>query len=385
MKKLRVLFFRPDYHSSFALVDGLRQLGHKADVYVPWNYPTKLIFSQHDIKRLSEFNERLYEKCLNPPKSRVRRKIVALAYYSSEIIEIVWLTLKYDVIYFYGSFDPVQIPFLSILKRLRKRMFLLPSGCNDEDSKASWMMEDNGNVCGNCGFFDRCTDESNLKRLNITRKYMNGVSGGGYRPSSQLEAIPFRGKAIDLDLWRPESAETMTEDDSKVRVMHSFASNGRDFKGRNIKGSPFVLKAIENMAQDGLPVELFYATDTPSNQMRFKQAKADIIVDQLIYGWWGSTALEGMALGKPVVCYLNPKFEANFYKTFPEYEGRLPIVRANTSNIEQVLRSLVNDGELRKRLGQESREFAESWLDPYRATQELLRFFAGETGLNERS
>jgi glycosyltransferase involved in cell wall biosynthesis len=375
MKKLRVLFFRPDYHSSFALVDGLRQLGHKADIYVPWNYPTKLLYSQRDIKRLSKFNERLYENCLNPPKSTLLRKIAALAYYLSEIIEIIWLALKYDVVYFYGSFDPVQIPLLSILKRLKKRMFLFPSGCKDEDSKATWLMEDNGNVCGNCGFFDRCTDENNVKHFNIARKYMNGVSGAGYRPSSQFEVIPFRSKAIYLDLWKPEAAELMTEDKSRVKIMHSFASNGRDFGGKNIKGSPYVLKAIDNMVEDGLSVELFYVTDTPSNQMRFKQAKADIIVDQLIYGWWGSTALEGMALGKPVVCYLNPKFEANFYKAFPEYEGRLPIVRANTSNIEEVLRTLVNDGELRKRLGQESREFAESFLDPDRATQELLKFF----------
>ena len=40
--------------------------------------------------------------------------------------------------------------------------------------------------------------------------------------------------------------------------------------------------------------------------MRYYQVQADIIVEQLIYGWWGSTAIEGM-LGKPVTVILIPK------------------------------------------------------------------------------
>src|SRR6058998_2007963 len=31
---------------------------------------------------------------------------------------------------------------------------------------------------------------------------------------------------------------------------------------------------------------------------------ADLLVDQLLTGWYGAVAVEMMALGKPVVCYL---------------------------------------------------------------------------------
>ena len=54
--------------------------------------------------------------------------------------------------------------------------------------------------------------------------------------------------------------------------------------------------------------------------MRFYQAQADIVVDQLIYGHWGSTAVECMALGKPVVCYLDKRWKENFMDNYPEYK-----------------------------------------------------------------
>ena len=376
MKKIRVLFFMPDYHSSFALRNSLRDIGHSAEIYVPWSYPPDLLFSERDIIRLSKANNNLRLMFAKLPRHRLLRKLIGYAYYASEVLETIWLARKYDVIYFYGNFTTLQVPYLWTLKLLGKKMFLFPSGCKDEDSKSSWMLEDNGNVCNNCGYFDRCSDENNLTHFKITQKYMQGISGPGYRPSSELVITNFRNKAIDLDLWSPKIAVLPNSPDSKVRIMHSFASNGRDFEGKNIKGSPFVLQAVDKLITEGLPVELLYATGIPSNLMRFKQAEADIIVDQLIYGWWGSTSLEGMALGKPVVCYLNPQFEENFYRTFPEYEGNLPIVRASTSSIESVLRQLVNEPELRINYGMQSRKFAESFLNSRENAKELVDFFS---------
>jgi hypothetical protein len=53
-----------------------------------------------------------------------------------------------------------------------------------------------------------------------------------------------------------------------------------------------------------------------------------------------------MALGKPVLCYLNPRFEP-FH---PEW-AECPIVSANPDSLLEELRRLVLDREERKRLG----------------------------------
>jgi hypothetical protein len=72
------------------------------------------------------------------------------------------------------------------------------------------------------------------------------------------------------------------------------------------------VSAVERLQSEALPVQLVSVTDIPSNQMRYYQAQVDIIVEQLIYGWWGSSGVETMALGKPVVCYLRPKWKEFF-------------------------------------------------------------------------
>jgi glycosyltransferase involved in cell wall biosynthesis len=108
--------------------------------------------------------------------------------------------------------------------------------------------------------------------------------------------------------------------------------------------------------------------------MRYYQVQADIVVDQLIYGWWGSTAIEAMALGKPVICYLSPSWKEIFLKRFPEYTS-LPIVEGNTQNIYEVLKRLTTDKDYREQKGKESRLFAEKHFDVKKNARELEKIF----------
>ena len=175
-------------------------------------------------------------------------------------------------------------------------------------------------------------------------------------------------KSIDLNLWHPSLTippEHQLVASDKIRILHGayLTKSGRDWQGRNIKGSPFVLAAIERLKQEGHPVEYLFIENKPSNQIRFYQAQADIVVEQLIYGWWGSTGVETMALGKPVVCYMRPSWKTFFLNTFLEYDS-LPIVEADTNTIYDELKKLVTDADYRRRKGEDSRRFAEAHFDP---------------------
>jgi glycosyltransferase involved in cell wall biosynthesis len=378
--KQSILFLVPDYHCSFTYRDQFRKNGWKADIYVPYSYPEKLLYSSNDL--------------LKPPK--LPGAHIRMIFWLNHLLKLLWWLTKfwrYEFHIYYGKppafnfmeqrigltrlFGSNFLVELWLAKIFEVKLVFLPTGCHDDESKESFTKLDGGNVCGNCGTFNRCDDV--LNRLNFARinRYFDMQIGVGAVDSTQFRMTHIKYKSIDLNLWRPNLAvppEHRLPYSDNIRVLHSayLVNSGRNWQGRNIKGSSFVLAAIERLKNEGHPVEYFFIHDKPSNQMRFYQVQADIVVEQLIYGWWGSTFVETSALGKPVVCYLRPAWKEFFFKTFPEYIS-LPIVEADTQSIYEVLKRLVTDAGYRQRKGEESRRFAEAHFDAAKNTAELIK------------
>ena len=379
MSQKSILFIWPDYHCSFFYRDELRRLGWKADVFVGDGYPDKLLYSSQDILRAPTLH-------LAPGIARSVNVLLRIFFY-------LFVALRYRYHVYYGGFESFSFKgkrlgldrilgasfqmHLWIAKLLGRKIVHLPSGCLEEETKANFGKLDHGNVCGNCGSEKFCSDRKNIARFDQIRRYADMMVGTGSIDSSQFNATHFRWKSIDLDLWRPDleiPPAMRLPATENLRILHSFYKLNREHGGKNIKGSPFIIEAIERLQREGHKVEYIHPTDVPSKEMRFYQAQADIVVEQLIYGWWGSTGVETMALGKPVVCYIRPSWKQFFLKTFPEYT-ELPIVEADTQTIYDVLKKLVTDADYRRRKGEESRRFAEQHFDPKKnapALAELL-------------
>ncbi len=136
---------------------------------------------------------------------------------------------------------------------------------------------------------------------------------------------------------------------------------------REKKGTRFVIEACAQ-----LPVELEIVEGVPHDEARARYARADIVVDQLNAGWHGVFALESMALGKPVVAYLKPDVVERSAEGFGI---RIPIVPATAETLVQALRPLVENPELRRRVGAESRAYVEQVHDSERVADRLLDIY----------
>lgn len=366
MKK-SLLFVIPDYHNSFILRNELRRRGWRADIYVPYWYPKDLLFADDAI---------LYKK----PKWFWLLRIKNFLY-----LLLFLFRYKYFLIYSADTVMPLHEEWLqnfigkgfrldlSLLKLFRKKLIFIPSGCRQIETKKNFSKIDQGKVCGNCGWSEKeCHDEKNENQFAVIRRYMD-VNLGFMLTSSQYKQTAWPYKVMDLNKWRPDleiSAEYKLEPTKNLRILHSFYSKDRGHAGKNIKGSPHVLDAIERLKNEGYAVEYYFLSNTPSRLMRYYQAQADIVVDQLIYGWWGSTSIEAMALGKPVVCYINPDWKKNFLSAFPSFRS-LPFIEANTETVYEVLKELVTNPKLRAQQALESRTFAEQFYNIQKNTDEL--------------
>jgi hypothetical protein len=88
--------------------------------------------------------------------------------------------------------------------------------------------------------------------------------------------------------------------------------------------------------------------------------EADLIVDQLVIGWYAMFALEGMSSGKPVVCFIREDL-----KKLYEYSGvlkdDLPLISATPDSIYECLRNLYDQRDSLGLIGKRSRVFVEKY------------------------
>lgn len=364
----------PDFQCSFFLKDQFRQIGWKADVYKQSGYPEQLLYSHEYITEKAIFKD------------------IGIGGVANRFFFFLTLILGYKYFLVYGSPEVFVVfrnkdsytiyrkssPELAILKMLRKKIISFPTGCLEEVLYEDFMEHENGQVCKNCGYEQSvCNDEKNARSFRLRNKYFDFHIANTPIPSKRVNKIMVRYKSLDLDEYHPHieiPKQFKLPVSQGVRILHSFYDKHRLHDGKNIKGSPHIIAAIDRLKSEGYSVEYHYLKDIPARNMRYYQVQADIVVDQLIYGWWGSAAIEGMALGKPVVCYLSPSWKKIFLQSFPEYTS-LPIVEANTGNIYEVLKKLATDKEYREQKGKESRQFAQQHFDVRRNARELEKIF----------
>lgn len=132
------------------------------------------------------------------------------------------------------------------------------------------------------------------------------------------------------------------KEDKNFKVLH--APNHR-----NIKGTDFLIKAIEDLKKEGFLIELILI-EKKSNQEVIKLInQVDLVADQFIVGWYAMFAIEAMAHSKPVMGYLRDDL-ISFYRNKDLIEkDEIPILNTNIGNIKQKLRwCLENKNELKK-------------------------------------
>jgi glycosyltransferase involved in cell wall biosynthesis len=176
-----------------------------------------------------------------------------------------------------------------------------------------------------------------------------------------LRFLPFEADvvppAIDLAGYEP----VPPVERERVRIVHAPSNLEK-------KGTQYVIEACEQ-----LPVELDVVHGVRNEEAVERYRQADIVVDQVLRDWHGILAIEGMALGKPVVTSLD---KDAVRQTEEAFGVRVPIVSATKEDLVERLRPLVQSFEERKRLGEAGRAYVEEVHDLERMTDRLLDIYA---------
>lgn len=166
----------------------------------------------------------------------------------------------------------------------------------------------------------------------------------------RAEFLPY--SHVDLNAWTP--AAPVPESRPPI-VVHAPTD-------RAGKGTAFVLDAVERLRADGVELDFRLVEGLSRAEARQVYEQADLLVDQVLIGWYGGLAVELMALGKPVIAYLRED-DLDFLPA--QMRADLPVISATSETLADVLRPwlTVRRGELTE-LGRRSRAFVERWHDP---------------------
>ena len=130
---------------------------------------------------------------------------------------------------------------------------------------------------------------------------------------------------------------------------------------RAVKGTRFLLEAVERLQQESVACDLELIENLPHAEARQRYEKADLVVDQLLAGWYGGFAVEAMALGKPVITYLR---EGDLHVVPQDMRAELPVIDATPATIYDVLKEwlTIRRHHLPDR-GRAGRAYVEHWHD----------------------
>lgn len=125
-----------------------------------------------------------------------------------------------------------------------------------------------------------------------------------------------------------------------------------------VKGTRHLRQAVEELAKEGVPVVLELIEFAPNEKVLAGISRADVVIDQLIIGWYALFAIEAMAMGTPVVCFLRPDLLRLYTDCGLLEEGEVPLINADVHEIKRVLRDLAStDRDHLMELGRRSQDY----------------------------
>lgn len=279
---------------------------------------------------------------------------------------------KYDVFHFHSGYSPLclsrKAKELRFLSKLNKVIAISRWGCCDGRTPSSWQAE--RSLCSVCpAKWSACSDDLNSMRLERENKYADIIINHECEFNEFNSRAVFLHGSIDIEVWHPdltipEEFKSTPKSKGTTRIIHAVGGMDRG----DVKGSRWVQTAIDQLKKKGLKTDYQKIAGIPFLDLRWHILQADIVIDQLRYGSFGSFARESLALGKTVVGHIQEDQRALLHD--------IPIVEASGDNLDVILEELVTNQSRREALGRAGREYAEKHFCHLQIAQHLSGLYA---------
>ena len=277
---------------------------------------------------------------------------------------------RYECMYIYFDGGPLQViplyrrlePFL--LKLAKVRVVVMPYGGDVQVFERTPNKVTVNSLCIDYEKFYRKNHNSIRRQVDRWTRYADIVIG----TMDSIDYMYFWNRVIPcpftIDTDRIKPKEEKREHNDSIKILH--APNHM-----NIKGTKFIEAAIKRLKEEGYKIDYQRMQRLPNEKVLQAIQEADLVIDQLIMGWYAMFAMEAMASGKPCVCYIREDLIDSFARIGCLNRNDIPFISASTETIYEKLKNLLDNPELLNVFGKKSREY----VTKYHSYETIGSFF----------
>jgi hypothetical protein len=281
----------------------------------------------------------------------------------------LWAIPRFDVFHFNAGSALVITPKLKfldfidvrLLRLFNKKIVFTYQGTPGRIRKTFFSRLENHDINFYLPLFDGDIDECiKLRRISIVNRFSHliysnnpdvllnfDLSKSFFRPHTKMDLNIFNNKQFN----------------KRLKIVH-FPT---DRKG---KGSDFIDSTLKEIITSGFDVEYISMSSVDNKKVRDIMSQADILIDQLLVGWYGGVAVEAMNYGVPVLCYLN-SFDLDLIPS--DMKKDMPIVNVNMRNFKYILTGLIENPEDLIKISLNGYEFLQKWHNPQNIASKIVK------------
>ena len=176
-----------------------------------------------------------------------------------------------------------------------------------------------------------------------------------------LKSLPASAEFLPYPYFVGEPHTPSIQDVSRpLRIAH-LATN------RVLKGTGLIEAQLSNLAK-WHDIEYRVIVRQPREIAIDAIQWADILIDQVCLGWYGAQAVEALALGKPVLCFLNPQDRQKFLP-----KGNTGIINCQHHEIAETLAEFCEDRMRVEHYGTAGMAFVKNFHDSKKVAHQVYR------------
>lgn len=142
----------------------------------------------------------------------------------------------------------------------------------------------------------------------------------------------------------------------KIKIIHAPTNRG-------LKGSSFIIESINKLKNKYHNIELVLVENLTNEEALKLYSTADILIDQVLIGWYGGVSVEFMKMGKPVAAFIREE-DLKFIPSEMAKDLNSAIISIDPFNIEQVLSYYIENVNELKNKAKLCYDYVNKWHNP---------------------